>query len=388
MRIKKIAQTPGLVATVVDNLNSDSDKNALSARQGKQLKKMIDDIEISGGSGGGSGTTTIINDALPIGSIVPYTNSTIPENWFICEGQAISRTEYSELFEVIGTTYGAGDGSTTFNLPNLKGRVPVGKDSSDSDFDTLGKTGGEKTHKLTQQEIPNYIIAHAGVTWAGGNNGSISYHDGYNSWYGERTLQTGGGDKSHNNLQPYITLNYIIKAKQTEGGSSSKLDSEVAISDTVPTRNEKLWVNPEEEGFDVDNFEMDEIEEIIDEKVEEQTKIEITTGQEFATNEYIDGKRVYGTRINCGNLNSGGIKHFFHGITFNEIIRVDAFANGGGYFHPLPYVSVSGMGEISEYSMCLCIDHNEIYLAVGRDRSDLVAIVTLYYTKPVSPTPV
>ena len=62
----------------------------------------------------------------------------------ICDGRAVSRSDYSELFAVIGTTYGSGDGSTTFNLPNLKGRVPVGKDSSQTEFDTIGETGGSK----------------------------------------------------------------------------------------------------------------------------------------------------------------------------------------------------------------------------------------------------
>ena len=240
MRIKKIAQTPGLVATVVDNLNSDSDKNALSARQGKQLKKMIDDIEISGGSGGGSGTTTIINDALPIGSIVPYTSSTIPDNWFVCEGQAISRTEYSELFEVLGTTYGAGDGSTTFNLPNLKGRVPVGKNNSDSDFNALGKTGGEKTHTLTADELPvSSLINVAGTITVGSGNGTIK----------SRT-QSG----SHNNLQPYIVLNYIIKAKETKtsGGPGAP---EIAIGSEEPTGEEVLWI-------DDDSLETEDIEDI------------------------------------------------------------------------------------------------------------------------------
>lgn len=228
MKIKKIAQTPGLVATVIDSLNSDSNKNALSARQGKQLKKMIDDIEINGGSGGGSGTTTIINDALPIGSIFPYASKTIPDNWFICEGQAISRTEYSELFKVIGTTYGTGDGITTFNLPNLKGRVPVGKDSSDSDFDTLGKTGGKKTHTLTKEEMPSHQHELSLADYGTDHCSAVKWETtttGGKFKYSYDMLQAIGGDQPHNNLQPYIVTNFIVKAKQSVGVVANVVDN-------------------------------------------------------------------------------------------------------------------------------------------------------------------
>jgi hypothetical protein len=70
------------------------------------------------------------------------------------DGAAVSRTTYSDLFALIGTTYGAGNGSTTFNVPNLKGRVPVGLDGSQTEFDALGEAGGEKAHVLTIGEMP------------------------------------------------------------------------------------------------------------------------------------------------------------------------------------------------------------------------------------------
>ena len=73
------------------------------------IKNVIGDV-------GGGG------DTLPIGVMLPYGNTTPPENWLICDGSEVSRTTYSELFKVIGTSYGSGDGSTTFNLPNKKGR--------------------------------------------------------------------------------------------------------------------------------------------------------------------------------------------------------------------------------------------------------------------------
>jgi microcystin-dependent protein len=78
-----------------------------------------------------------------------FAGSTAPTGWLLCDGTAVSRTTYSDLFAITSTTYGVGDGSTTFNLPNLKGRVPVGLDTSQTEFDVLGETGGAKTHTLT-----------------------------------------------------------------------------------------------------------------------------------------------------------------------------------------------------------------------------------------------
>lgn len=63
-----------------------------------------------------------------------------PTGYLLCDGTAVSRTTYAGLYAVIGTTYGTGDGTTTFNLPNMKGKVPVGYDTSQTEFNTIGKT--------------------------------------------------------------------------------------------------------------------------------------------------------------------------------------------------------------------------------------------------------
>ena len=110
------------------------------------------------------GTST--EDMLPIGAVLNWFADVIPNNWLLCNGQEISRTDYAELFSVLSTKYGTGNGSTTFNLPDLQGRVAVGKSSSDTDFNVLGKTGGEKAHKLVVNEIPahqHYKIGRAHV---------------------------------------------------------------------------------------------------------------------------------------------------------------------------------------------------------------------------------
>lgn len=176
---------------------------------------------------------------ISVGTVTLFAGNTPPNGWLLCDGSAISRTTYAKLFAVIGTTYGAGDGSTTFNLPNLKGRVPVGLDTSQTEFNTLGKTGGAKTHTLTINEMPSHThIQDAHRHWISsaqrddgngtgcmGNSqmyglwadaGSYSSDDpgyayGRNSQWTTATNQNTGGGQAHNNLQPYISLNFIIK---------------------------------------------------------------------------------------------------------------------------------------------------------------------------------
>lgn len=146
---------------------------------------------------------------LPSGMVSMTARASAPAGWLLCLGQAVSRTTYADLFAAISTIYGVGDGSTTFNVPNLQGRVPVGFDSSQTEFDTLGETGGAKTHTLTTAQMPSHThtISNCGIPGAsasgtGGNRLTDS---------GTATTNSTGSSEAHNNLQPYIALNYIIK---------------------------------------------------------------------------------------------------------------------------------------------------------------------------------
>jgi microcystin-dependent protein len=113
----------------------------------------------------------VIGNTVPIGAIQMWGTTTAPEKWLICDGAAKSRTDYQGLFDVIGTTYGVGDGSTTFNIPNLQQRFPLGKAASGTGA-TLGATGGaiDHTHSLS-----------GGTTSSNGgftvNTGSDGSHD-------------------------------------------------------------------------------------------------------------------------------------------------------------------------------------------------------------------
>lgn len=147
------------------------------------------------------------------GEIKIWPVNTVPTGWLACDGAAVSRTTYAKLFAILGTTYGAGDGTTTFNTPNMKGRVPVGLDTGQTEFDVIGETGGEKTHTLTVPEMPSHTHAMQGTGALTDGSVGTSYVVNNGSFYGFRTDQpdnTGGGG-AHNNLQPYLTVRYIIK---------------------------------------------------------------------------------------------------------------------------------------------------------------------------------
>lgn len=208
----------------------------------------------------------------PTGAVTVFAGDAAPAGYLLCRGSAVSRTAYAALFAVIGTKYGAGDGVTTFNLPNLQGRVIVGQQPADTDFDVVGEMGGSKTHVLTTAEMPPHThvqnahthvqnahdhtqTAHNhrmhptsstfhAVQWGGGNGvnvylagvqmsagvapqnelsiaqgssnqtnsvapaiqGSVAVNQAATA-----TNQNAGGGAGHNNMQPYIVMNYIIR---------------------------------------------------------------------------------------------------------------------------------------------------------------------------------
>ena len=195
---------------------------------------------------------------LPAGIILAWPSSTIPTNWLECNGQAVSRVTYSDLFAIIGVTYGSGNGTTTFNLPDLRGKVVVGHDASQTEFSELNQTGGSKFHTHTEGDLRAAIGASAndanslsyqaspvsprgpgtsaGYTIYGNGSwsGDSKYYNHYTNVYG--TTETASS------LPPYRVEKYIIKSAGGIGVVSSTV--ETALLERVATLENMLRRGP------------------------------------------------------------------------------------------------------------------------------------------------
>jgi microcystin-dependent protein len=155
---------------------------------------------------------------VPAGTIVAFAGSNVPDGWLLCNGSEVSRTQYQGLFNAISTTWGAGNGSTTFKLPDLRGRGPVGAgQSSGLTNRVLAQIGGEEQHVLTVPEMPShnhdagefkYLLRVTGQNTSPGS-------DTTPPWEPDLTytapIANSGGGQSHNNMQPFAVVNFIIK---------------------------------------------------------------------------------------------------------------------------------------------------------------------------------
>ena len=185
--------------------------------------------------GGGGNLTGIV--AVPSGALFPFAGASAPSGYILCFGQDINRTTYSDLFTAIGTTYGVGDGSTTFALPDLRGRSIAGQDDMGGtsanrltgltggvDGDTLGGSGGIEAVTLLTANMPTEIEYDSNLTFTKGITDNA--YNALLAWpslwptqdkvgtliYTNSTLfNSAGSATAVNNVQPTFILNYIIK---------------------------------------------------------------------------------------------------------------------------------------------------------------------------------
>lgn len=152
---------------------------------------------------------------VPTGTVLDFAGTTAPAGYLLCQGQAVSRATYANLFTVIGTTWGAGDGTTTFNIPDFRRRVAVGSGGTATATlgNAIGNIGGEEDHALTTSEIPSHTHSftdtygrQSGGYRGGGGSNALEYNISSGA-----STNAAGGNGAHNNIQPSVVVNKIIK---------------------------------------------------------------------------------------------------------------------------------------------------------------------------------
>lgn len=184
--------------------------NLVKTSSGAGDENKIPVLNASGQLATGFVNTSSLLTAYP-GMMTIWTTDTAPTGWLLCYGQAVSRSTYSALFAVVSTTYGVGDGSTTFNIPDMRGRFPLGQDDmggssanrvTDTDADTLGGADGDELKDISHTHTTAFAGAVITNPGGGGNYTGAS----------NPVTSSSGGSSTQDIMPPFITLNYIIFA--------------------------------------------------------------------------------------------------------------------------------------------------------------------------------
>ncbi|MFZ4639882.1 MAG: phage tail protein [Nodosilinea sp.] len=147
-----------------------------------------------------------------LGEIRLFAGNFAPRDWAFCHGQLLPIAQYTALFSILGTTYG-GDGRTTFALPDLRGRFPIGASQGPNlTFRELGAQGGSETHTLNTSEMParQSTLATSGKLGTASDPGNLVAAGASDGPTGKVTTAVDGGNRPHNNMPPYLGINYVI----------------------------------------------------------------------------------------------------------------------------------------------------------------------------------
>lgn len=237
------------------------------------------------------------SDNFPIGSIVGFAGTSVPNNWLIADGSEVSRETYSELFEVIGTYYGEGDGTTTFNLPDRRGKVGVGLLTTDEDFNILGNIGGSKTHVQTIEELAahSHTLNYSNYNTSISTSGAQIYSNVADNAR-SKTTNVVGESQPMDIMNPYVVINYIVKVSQ--GTSFVPSTTATVINNLTNTSiTDALSANMGKQ--------LNDMISALTQKIEVLQYNLVDNGPEILTGRYYNGSPEYIVRIVVDNLISG-----------------------------------------------------------------------------------
>ena len=332
------------------------------------LQAAIDSLSQSSNSASGS-----VLD-MPVGTILPVASTNVPDGWMLCDGREISIEAHQDLYDLIGTTYGAGDSAfwaqvfypaTTFNIPDLRGRTIIGANDMGGEASTvlsmhqasLGHTGGEEMHQLTVDEMPSHSHEHSGnsslpvMEW-----GSAAFASAPESGM----TSSVGNDQPHNNLQPFLALNYIMKVSVSE-------DLISALEESITSQQNQI----------------DSLENEVTEVSHGMIAIENTDfwvvpkGVRFVELEFYSGSGGDAGTCSCNNSlrygsggSNGGGGRILLAVAPGDTIQYnkgeDGLDNAGPYNGPGQYASSSNNGNSGLNGEPSSVSLNGILVAVGR----------------------
>lgn len=288
------------------------------------------------------------SDSLPIGSIILFSGllENIPSNYFICDGSEKSRVDCKKLFNVIGTIYGTGDGSTTFNLPDYRDRVPVGLGNEDI-FNTLGKTGGSRylqdhTHSMIGARRFSGDIKNSSMSSIYASSAILG--SDYVCSYSTTKPNTTTGDSG--NVQPYIVTNYIIKAFDDINIEGKVLNQQ---SDSQEDTYSCEYIN-------------------------NKIKTIVNTNQSVKTGRIIDGKEEYVIRLNLGAMPNATNKTITLPIKLKEKLLTREFH--------IWILSATELGTEPNNGMTYFIsgtNGDQLEITTTNDKSRFTGYAELYY---------